>query len=55
MTASLTAPVTGGANVEISRTRRRPALAPLGVAILALVLIPTVVFVGADLFGGHLL
>jgi len=32
---------------------RRPG--PLGLALLALVLIPTAVFVGADLFGGHLL
>ena len=35
--------------------RRRRAVGPLGLAVLALVLIPTVVFAGADAFGGHLL
>ena len=35
--------------------RTRPTLSPLGWAIVVLVLIPTVVFAGADALGGHLL
>ncbi len=55
MTASLTAPVTGAEPDQLVPVARQRAVPPLAWAILALIVVPTVVFAGADALGGHLL
>lgn len=58
MTSILAAPDAADERVEESEATSRPRLfrvPPIGWAILALIAVPTIVFAGADIFGGHLL